>query len=45
MRLKKHPGSFYAVSFLFMYQVTAIFWDVRYVASEVIKHLTKLLTH
>jgi undecaprenyl-diphosphatase len=43
--LQKHPGSFYAVAFLFMYQVTAIFWDVRYVASEVVKHFGKLLMH
>lgn len=43
--MQKHPGSFYAVSFLFMYQVTAIFWDVRYVASEIIKHLGDFFTH
>jgi len=28
--LRSHPGSFYAVFFLWMYQVTVIFWDVRY---------------
>ena len=44
MRFKKHPGSFNAVFFLFMHHVTAIFWDVRYMASEVIKHFTELLT-
>jgi len=43
--LQKHPSSFYAVAFLFMYQVTAIFWDVRYVVAEVIKHLGRLTAH
>jgi undecaprenyl-diphosphatase len=43
--LEKHPGSFYAASFLLMFQVTAIFWDVRYVASGIIKHVAKLFGH
>jgi undecaprenyl-diphosphatase len=40
--MQKSPGSFYAVFFLFMYQITVIFWDVRFVAAGFIKALLKL---
>jgi undecaprenyl-diphosphatase len=39
--IQKYPGSFYAVFFLFMYQVTVIFFDLRYVATTSVKVLLK----
>ena len=36
---QKSPGSFYAFSFLFMYQITVSFYDARCVADKLIKIL------
>jgi len=36
--LDKHPSSFYAFFFLFMYQVTDMFQDIVYMALAVIRH-------
>lgn len=37
--MRKHPGSFYAVFFIFMYEVTVLFNDFRGIALAVAKHL------
>jgi undecaprenyl-diphosphatase len=37
--MQKHPGSFYAVSFLYLYEVSVLFNDFRNIAFAVIKHL------
>ena len=39
--MEKHPGWFYALFFLFMYQMMSIFWDIRCVISGGIKTLLK----
>lgn len=37
--MQKHPGSFYAVSFLYLYEVSVLFNDIREIAFAIIKHL------
>jgi undecaprenyl-diphosphatase len=41
--MQLHPGPFYAVFFVLMYQMTIIFSDVRYVGIGLIKTCAKLL--
>jgi undecaprenyl-diphosphatase len=42
---KKSPGSFYAFSFLFMYQITVSFYEARYVVITSVKTFLKLIHH
>ena len=42
--MTRHPGSFYAFSFLFTYQLTVMFYDVRTLAEYIIKLVQKLFT-
>jgi len=39
--MEKSPGSFYAAFFLFMYQITVLFWDVRNLAGAALRALLK----
>ena len=36
--MRKRPGSFYAFFFLFMYEITVLFNDVRHPALQILKH-------
>jgi undecaprenyl-diphosphatase len=41
--VERQPGLFYAVFFVFMYQMAVMFWDVRLLGSELARVLVKLL--
>lgn len=38
---EKYPGPFYAAAFLFLYQLTVIFWDVRSLVLPLIRRILK----